>query len=549
MTKKTTLDPTEAAECVSHLAEITDRGQMAALALARPVLQARRNQLEREQLRLRTRYGDDDPRVEALDASIALANARINEVEVATEILVVDTPDAPEEGGVVFGRVTEEGAGRSDLVVAAVDGDGKVTGFGCTGPKGAFEAKVPKGESLRLRVTDKAGAVLWRDSEDFEIDDGERIRREIDLSAAGPECPMPGDDTGETPKSALVPDLVGRGEGEAQRLLLAAGLVRGKRDEEESPDRVGRIVSQSPEAGSEVPRGSAVDIVVGVEGGLTMPDLTGLKLEEALAKIKDLGLKAADPTFSPSADFEGRVIQHTPLAGSKVKAGDTVALLVGSKPQLTMPDLRGMKQEEAEKRVKELGLKLGETTFIDDAERAGLVIRHQPLPGANIDPGSQVTLFVGRKPEAPGDSRKMPDLVGQQLEAALKELKSDGLKVSDTVFVKDPDKAGLVVKQEPAAGRAVTPDSKIVLTVASGSEQRDLRSVVMLAAQDPAVERTGLDSAKLLQILKARNVNSLDRLKTVTANDAQVREVFGLDTAANAKRLRAALRAVMARLG
>lgn len=549
MTRKTTLDPTEAAECVSHMAEITDRGQMAALALARPVLLARRNQLEREQLRLRTRYGEDDPRVAALDASIALANARINEVEVATEILVVDTPQAPEEGGVVFGRVTEKGVGRSDLVVAAVDGGGKVTGFGCTGPKGVFEAKVPKGEGLRLRVTDKAGAVLWRDSDTFDIDDGARIRREIDLSAAGPECPMPGDDSGEASKTALVPDLVGRGEGEAQRLLRAVGLVRGKRSEEESPDRAGRIVSQSPAAGSEVPRGSAVDIVVGIEGGLTMPDLTGLTLEEALAKIKDLGLKAADPTFSPSADFEGRVIQHTPLAGSRVKAGDTVALLVGSKPTLTMPDLRGMKREEAEKRVKELGLKLGETTFIDDAERVGLVIRHQPLPGASVDPGSQVTLFVGRKHEESGDSRKMPDLVGRQLEAALKQLQSDGLKVSETAFVKDPDRAGLVVKQEPGAGRPVTAGSKIVLTVATGNEQRDLLTVVMLAAQEPAVERTGLDSTTLLRTLKARNVNSLDRLKAVMENDAQVREAFGLDTAADAKRLRAALRAVMARLG
>ncbi|MGD1875876.1 MAG: PASTA domain-containing protein [Kiloniellaceae bacterium] len=546
MTRKTTFDPDEAAECASLLGEITDRGQLAALALSQPVLVARRAQLEREQLRIRTRHGKEDPRVAALDTAIALAAARIDRVAAVAELHTVDTPAEPEEGGVIFGRVSEKGFGRADLVVSAVNADGKVVGFGCTGLKGAFEMKVPKGEGLRLRVTDKPGATLWRDRDPFDIDDGARIRREIDLGAAGPECPMPDDDTGEQPETAKVPDLVGRGEAEAQRLLLAAGLVRGKRSEEEDPDNVGRIVKQTPKAGSEVERGSGGDIVVGVESGLTMPDLTGVPLDEALAKIKDLGLQAADPAFAPSADFEGRVIQHTPVAGTKVKSGDTVTLLVGSKPKLTLPDLRGLKQAEAEKRLKELGLKAGEVGFVDDAEREGLVVRHTPLPGASVDPGSTVALFIGRKPEAPGDARKMPNLVGEPLDAALKVLAEMKLKASETTFVKDPEKAGQVIKQSPAAGKAVTVDSKIALTVASGKDERDIRSVVLLAAQDPAVEKLGLKSDDLLRTLKAKNVNSLDRLTAATASDAQVREVFGVDTAAKAKRLRAALRAVMA---
>jgi beta-lactam-binding protein with PASTA domain len=549
MATKTTFDENEAAECAALLGEITDRGQLSALALSQPVLNARRAQLEREQLRLKARYGKDDPRVAALDTSIALAKGRINEVEIATEVFTVDTPESPDEGGAIFGRVTENGHGRSDLVVSAVDRDGKVTGFGCTGPKGAFEFKLPKDEGLRLRVTDKAGATLWRDREAFDIDDGTVIRREIDLSAAGPECPTPGDDTGETPETALVPDLVGRSEAEGQRLLRAVGLVRGKRGEEESPDNVGRIVKQSPEAGSEVPRGSAVDIVVGVSRALAMPDLKGLPLEEALARIEELGLKAEDPKFTPSADFEGRVIQHTPPAGEKVEGGARVALLVGSKPKIILPDLRGLKQEEAERRLKELDLQVSEVRFIEDAERVGLVIRHDPLPGASVDPGSAVTLFVGRKPQGQGEGRDMPDLVGRPLEEALKVLAEMRLKPTETAFMDDPERAGRVVRQSPPAGRPVTPDSKIALMVARGNDARDLRSVVVLAAQDPAVEAMGVTLETLLKSLREHDLASIDRLKEAAGSDARVRAVFGLRTAANAKRLRAALRAVLARLG
>ncbi len=549
MTKKTTFDPAEAAECAGHLAEIADRGRLAALGLAQPVLIARRAQLEREQLRLRTQLGKDHPRVAALDASIALAAGRINEVEIATEIFTVDPPETPEEGGVIFGRVTEKGHGRSDLVVSAVDKEGKVTGFGCTGPKGAFEFKVPKAKGLRLRVTDKAGAALWRDREDFDIDDGDVIRREIDLTAAGPECPAPGDDTGETPETAVVPDLVGRPEAEAQRLLLAASLTRGKRGEEESPGNVGRVIRQSPEAGSEVPRGSAVDIVVGISGGLEMPDLKGMPLEEALARIEELGLKAEDPKFTPSADFEGHVIQHTPTAGEKVKAGDRVSLLVGAKPKITMPDLRGLQQEEAERRLKELDLQAGEPRFIDDAERVGVVIRHSPLPGASVDPGSTVTLFVGRKPETPSEGREMPDLVGRPLEEAVKVLAEMRLKPEKTTFVRDPQRAGQVVRQSPQPGRVVTARSRISLTVASGNDSRDLRSVVVLVAQDPAVEAMDLTSETLLKSLRENDVGSLSQLEETAGSDARMRAVFGLRTAANARRLRAVLKAVIERMG
>jgi hypothetical protein len=333
-------DPTEAAECAGRLAEISDRGRLASLALAQPLLVARQGQLQRERLRIRSQRGPDDPRLAGLDAAIALAEGRINELEIATEILTVDTPAAPEQGAVVYGRVTQKGHGRRDLVVAAMGPEGQVKGFGCSGAAGAFQFQLPSGEGWRLRVTDKEGASLWRDQESFALADGDMVRREIDLAAAPPECPVPEDDGDQLPRTARVPNLIGRGEAEALRLLLAAALRRGTRGEEDTTDNVGLVVKQSPRAGREVAIDSAVDIVVGVAPGLEMPDLKGLALQEALARLRELDLQAEEPTFTPSAEFEGRVIQHVPVAGAKVPPGQAVVLLVGSKPTASVPDPR-----------------------------------------------------------------------------------------------------------------------------------------------------------------------------------------------------------------
>jgi beta-lactam-binding protein with PASTA domain len=468
--KNATFNEAEAAECAGALAEIADRGRLAALGMAQPVLVARRAQLEREQLRIRTRKGGDDRRLGLLDRSIALAVGRINEVEVATEVLRVDTPTAPEAGGVIFGRVTEKGIGRRDLVVSALDPGGKVTGFGCSGPSGAFKLTAAKGERLRLRVTDKDGATLWGDPQAFDLADGDVIRREIDLTTSGPACPQPDDEPGGPSKTVKVPELIGSTEAEAVRLLRAAGLSPGKRTVEEAPDQVGRVIGQSPQAGAEAERGAPVDFVVGSEPRTTMPDLKGLPLEAALAKIEELGLNALEPTFAPSSDFEGRVIQHTPSAGEPVRQGDPVVLLVGSAPRVTMPDLRGLKVEEAQRRLKEMDLAANEPALVPDAQHVGLVIRHTPQPGASVSPGTTVTLFVGRKPEEEPGRITMPDLRGMPLEKAHETLGALDLKAEKPTLEPDPDRVDRVIRHKPAAGAVVQPGATVALVVGAKAE-------------------------------------------------------------------------------
>src|SRR5437868_14857222 len=77
-------------------------------------------------------------------------------------------------------------------------------------------------------------------------------------------CQRPADDSGgdARPGMVRVPDIVGRSEAEAARLLTAVGLKMGGRTEVKSDKPAGQIVKQLPDANAEVAPGSSVAIEV-----------------------------------------------------------------------------------------------------------------------------------------------------------------------------------------------------------------------------------------------------------------------------------------------
>jgi hypothetical protein len=66
------------------------------------------------------------------------------------------------------------------------------------------------------------------------------------------------------PPTVAVPDLVGRSRAEAERLLKAAGLALGEVAEKEG-GKPGQVLAQTPKAGTEVPPGATVSLVVAAD--------------------------------------------------------------------------------------------------------------------------------------------------------------------------------------------------------------------------------------------------------------------------------------------
>lgn len=133
-------------------------------------------------------------------------------------------------------------------------------------------------------------------------------------------------------KLAKVPVLVGTQRSVAVQRIRGRGLTPGV-EEEESSRPAGEVIRQAPSAGSELPRGSTVSIVVS-EGReqAKVPNVIGKERREAVEELRLAGLVPEveeEETEVPSQ--VGRVTDQFPPPGTEVEPGSAATLVVGKR--------------------------------------------------------------------------------------------------------------------------------------------------------------------------------------------------------------------------
>ncbi|WP_181766685.1 Stk1 family PASTA domain-containing Ser/Thr kinase, partial [Streptomyces albidus (ex Kaewkla and Franco 2022)] len=180
----------------------------------------------------------------------------------------------------------------------------------------------------------------------------------------------------------------------------------------------------------------------------------------------------------------GHVIDTNPDPGDRIRKTGTVTLVVSRGPEIVkIPDLGGTPLDEARSKLKEAGLEPGtvKREFSDETPQ-GSVISTDPAAGSKRRPGSSVALAVSRG--APVD---VPDVVGDDEDSALEDLREEGLEVrvaSKRVFSEEDE--GKVALQSPAEGTTAAKGDTVTLTISKGE---DLVEV-------PDVEDLGKDKAR-----------------------------------------------------
>lgn len=210
--------------------------------------------------------------------------------------------------------------------------------------------------------------------------------------------------SGEEAKMTEVPDVSGKSESEAERMIQEANLV--VRHESENSDDVesGYVISSDPEAGTEVEEGTEVTIVVslGAEQA-TVPELRNKTASAAESALADAGLSgSASEEYSDSVP-EGQVISQSIDPGEKVEKGTTVSYVVSRGPEtkyVNVPGLGGYKEADARKRLENAGLKVGTVSYAySSTVGEGYVIDQTASPGSSVEEGTSVGFTVSRGPE------------------------------------------------------------------------------------------------------------------------------------------------------
>ncbi|MEV3938823.1 PASTA domain-containing protein [Glycomyces sp. NPDC049804] len=191
---------------------------------------------------------------------------------------------------------------------------------------------------------------------------------------------------------------------------------------------VGGIVSQDPDVGDRVRRGSTITVVVsqGPER-YQVPNLAGLPEDEAREELSKFDAEVK-VEHEYSVDIRaGEVTRTDPAAGEEVKAGTPVTVFVSDGfPPLTVPNVVGKSEDDARADITTEGLEIGEVTRShSDTIEAGLVISQTPAGEAPAGPGDTVDLVISDGPEPV----EVPDVVGMDIEKATEELESLGFTV------------------------------------------------------------------------------------------------------------------------
>jgi beta-lactam-binding protein with PASTA domain len=207
------------------------------------------------------------------------------------------------------------------------------------------------------------------------------------------------------PEPVEVPDLKGDSVDHARTTLEAQGLVLVMSSQtvevSASSGLVGLIADQDPNPGTTVESGSDVVGFLGVIRKVTVPDVTMETVSDAEAELQSAGLLADlnNSTITNDLALDGLIASQSPSGGAAVDEGSVVQLnvYVYEAPDISVPDFSGLTVTEAE--VLAFSLGLGNIDPVDgptapDPGDIGLIDAQDPLAGAMVPPGTDVTVFV-----------------------------------------------------------------------------------------------------------------------------------------------------------
>ena len=249
------------------------------------------------------------------------------------------------------------------------------------------------------------------------------------------------------PDQANVPTVLGRNADLAKAILTRAGFGAAvvTRPNCAPPNTV---LEQDPPAGSRADEGSTVTLTVSTGLDVRVPQLAGLPADRAIERLHRKHLRAR-AVERPSPRRAGTVIGSDPGPGTSVACDSRVTLLVSRGVRLVaMPDTVGEQVDVARAQLEALGLVV-ETESRNADEPEGQVIAQTPGPGQQVRRGSRVHLVYSTG----AGSIVVPDVVGQQQEAAKATLISRGLEVTIVKqATSDGSADGIVLDQSPDPG-------------------------------------------------------------------------------------------------
>jgi beta-lactam-binding protein with PASTA domain len=241
----------------------------------------------------------------------------------------------------------------------------------------------------------------------------------------------------------------------------------------------------------------------------TVPNVIGLRAAAATERIRDRDLEAL-PRTGQSNRPPGVVFAQGPGAGTQLEEGQTVTISVSS-GRRPVPDVTGLPLAQAREQLEAAGF-ASEVRRVASSRPRGIVVDQAPLPGVTAVRGTTVRLSVssGERPVV------VPSVVGQREGDAVTTLNRVRLRpVLRNVPSARP--VGIVVAQNPPAGKEVDPGSRVTLNVSTGTgpSTTTVATTTVATTTAPATTTTAARGARVPSVVGLGQTRALRRLNVL----------------------------------
>jgi serine/threonine-protein kinase len=282
-------------------------------------------------------------------------------------------------------------------------------------------------------------------------------------------------------KNIEVPSMVGMSASRASQMLTQLGLVV-KATNQVSDVPQGKVLRQDPPPGTKLGPNDVVSLIV--SGGLPIvevPDVKGYSVDDAQRTLRGAKLRVKVNLAYSGTVPEHQVIDVTPPVGTSVQQNSLVTLAVSKGVQpVAVPNVVSMKVSDARAKLARLGLKLvvGQQTESDSIP-ADVIASQDPEPQTTVQPNATVTVIVSTGPAAVD----VPNVVGNDADAAQAALQAAGLSVTRAYTVDAANPTGKVSLQQPAAGSKAKKGAAVTIYVSVSGSVPDVTGMTLDAAR------------------------------------------------------------------
>lgn len=186
------------------------------------------------------------------------------------------------------------------------------------------------------------------------------------------------------------------------------------------------------------------------------------------------------------------------------------------KPEdLKMPKIIGLKQDDAEKTLKDMGLEMLVAGEEKSTEPEGTVVKANKNEGDTVKKGETVRVYVSGKET----KKKLQNVEGLDENQATTFLQNAGLQVTVNREYSDSVEKGKVIRQDPKGGTEITEDTKVTLYVSQGKKPVTVPKLLGLSRQDAisALNAVGLNG-------DSKEAETTDKNKDGKVIDSSVKE-------------------------